>query len=51
MFFKLGALFASQDKLGKAEEMYKRSLKEYKKALRPDHTCALNIVNNLGLLY
>jgi hypothetical protein len=38
MFFKLGALFASQDKLGKAEKIYERALKGYEKALGPEHT-------------
>jgi len=31
--------------------MYQRALQGYEKALGPDHTSTLNVVNNLGLLY
>jgi hypothetical protein len=31
--------------------MYKLALNEYEKALGPDHTLTLGVVNNLGLLY
>jgi tetratricopeptide (TPR) repeat protein len=51
MFFQLGALFASQDKLGKAEEMYERALKGCEKALGPEQTSTLSTVHNLGILY
>ncbi|KAK3947857.1 nb-arc and tpr domain protein, partial [Pseudoneurospora amorphoporcata] len=35
----------------KAETMYQRALEGCEKALEPDHTSNLDIVNNLGLLY
>jgi tetratricopeptide (TPR) repeat protein len=47
----LGALYADQNKLDKAEEMYQRALEGREKALGPDHTSTLRTVNNLGLLY
>ncbi|KAK3355237.1 tetratricopeptide repeat domain protein [Neurospora tetraspora] len=31
--------------------MYERALEGYEKALGPDHTSTLDIVNSLGLLY
>jgi tetratricopeptide (TPR) repeat protein len=47
----LGALYANQGKLDKAEEMYKRALQGREKALGRDHTSTLETVNNLGNLY
>jgi hypothetical protein len=44
-------LYASQDKLGEAEQMYQRALAGYEKALGPEHTSILNTVHNLGNLY
>jgi hypothetical protein len=46
----LGNLYLDQDKLGEAEKMYERALQGYEKALDPEHTSTLSIVNNLGLL-
>jgi tetratricopeptide (TPR) repeat protein len=50
-FHNLGALYADQGKLDKAEEMYERALQGYEKALGLDHTSTLDTVNNLGILY
>ncbi|KAH9869852.1 hypothetical protein J1614_006772 [Plenodomus biglobosus] len=47
----LGYLYAHHGKLDRAEEMYKRALQGYKKALGCDHTSTLSIINNLGSLY
>jgi tetratricopeptide (TPR) repeat protein len=47
----LGVLYYSQDKLGKAEQMYDRALRGREEALGPTHTSTLMTVNNLGLLY
>ncbi|KZL70068.1 NB-ARC and TPR domain protein [Colletotrichum tofieldiae] len=51
VFYKLGILYASQDRLRDAETMYKRALQGYEKAWGLDHTSTLNTVNNLGLIY
>ncbi|KAJ5960513.1 uncharacterized protein N7479_007663 [Penicillium vulpinum] len=47
----LGKLYANQGKLKEAEEMYRRALAGYEKALGPDHTSTLDTVNNLDILY
>jgi tetratricopeptide (TPR) repeat protein len=47
----LGGLYRNQGKLKEAEEMYRRALAGYEKALGTDHTPTLNAVNNLGSLY
>ncbi|KAF7174280.1 hypothetical protein CNMCM6106_008500 [Aspergillus hiratsukae] len=47
----LGNLYRNQGKLKEAEEMYQRALAGYDKALGPDHTSTLDIVDNLGTLY
>ncbi|KAJ9644080.1 hypothetical protein H2199_003948 [Coniosporium tulheliwenetii] len=51
IFYSLGMLFAHQDKLGEAEEMYQRALQGREKALGAEHTSTLLTVNNLGNLY
>jgi tetratricopeptide (TPR) repeat protein len=48
---RLGALYANQGKLSKAEQMYERALRGYEGVLGPTHTSTLVTVNNLGLLY
>ncbi|PVH91284.1 hypothetical protein DM02DRAFT_734231 [Periconia macrospinosa] len=48
---RLGLLYADQGKLAEAEEMYQRALQGYEKALGPEHTSTLSMVNNLGSLY
>ncbi|KAL2851636.1 hypothetical protein BJX68DRAFT_65137 [Aspergillus pseudodeflectus] len=50
-FDALGNLYSDQGKPKEAEEMYRRALAGYEKALGPDHTSTLNTVNNIGLLY
>lgn len=50
-FDGLGYLYFDQGRLKEAEEMYQRALAGCEKALGPDHTFTLNIVNNLGNLY
>ncbi|KAH8592628.1 hypothetical protein B0O99DRAFT_689484 [Bisporella sp. PMI_857] len=50
-YYNLGNLYADQDKLEAAEQMYQRALVEREKALGPDHTLTLDTVNNLGNLY
>jgi tetratricopeptide (TPR) repeat protein len=50
-FHNLGALYADQGKLDKAEEMFERALQGEEKALGRDHTSTLQTVNNLGNLY
>ena len=47
----LGDLYTNQGKLAETEKMYQRALKGYEKALGPEHTFTLDIVNNLGSLY
>ncbi|KAK1780357.1 hypothetical protein QBC45DRAFT_111801, partial [Copromyces sp. CBS 386.78] len=47
----LGDLYLDQGRLKEAETMYQRALEGKEKALGPDHTSTLDIVNNLGLLY
>ncbi|CAN9148983.1 unnamed protein product [Alternaria alternata] len=47
----LGALYADQGKLDKAEKMYQRALQRFEEALGRDHTSTLATVNNLGILY
>jgi hypothetical protein len=47
----LGVLYARQGKLNEAEKMYDRALQEKAKALKPEHTLTLDIVNSLGVLY
>ena len=47
----IGQLLREQVQLTAAEQMYLRALAGYEKALGPDHTSALNTVNNLGNLY
>lgn len=37
--------------MAEAEAMYRRALEGTEKALGPEHTSTLVIVNNLGLLY
>ncbi|KAK4973985.1 hypothetical protein LTR28_010914 [Elasticomyces elasticus] len=49
--FKLGVLFAHQDKLDEAERMHMRALAGYEKALGAEHTSTLTTVQNLGNLY
>jgi hypothetical protein len=44
-------LYVYYDTLGEAEKMYERTLQGYEKALGPEHTSTINIVNNLGNLY
>ncbi|KAH6702778.1 hypothetical protein BKA61DRAFT_740375 [Leptodontidium sp. MPI-SDFR-AT-0119] len=48
---QLGLLYAHQDKLAEAEQMYQRALQGCEKAWGPDHTSTLSTVNNLGILY
>lgn len=48
---KLGLLYANQDKLVEAEQMYQRALQGTEKVFGPEHTSTLDIVNNLGNLY
>jgi tetratricopeptide (TPR) repeat protein len=50
-FNGLGIVYSDQGELKKAEEMYQQALAGYEKALGPDHTSALNTVNNRGNLY
>jgi tetratricopeptide (TPR) repeat protein len=50
-YYNLGDLYADQDKLAEAEQMYKRALRGYEKALGAKHTSTLGTINNLGLLY
>jgi tetratricopeptide (TPR) repeat protein len=50
-YFNLGYLYANQDKLAEAEQMYQRALQGYEKALGAEHTSTLLAVNNLGNLY
>src|SRR3954451_8757016 len=47
----LGYLYANQDKLVEAEQMYQRALQGKEKALGAEHTSTLSTVNNLGNLY
>ena len=35
----------------KAEQMYRRLLAGYEKAIGRDHTLTLNTISNLGILY
>ncbi|KAF5521126.1 Kinesin light chain [Colletotrichum aenigma] len=51
MFHALGNLYSDQGRLKEAEDMYLRALQGYEKALGPEHTSALDTVNNLGNLY
>jgi tetratricopeptide (TPR) repeat protein len=48
---RLGDLYFNLSKLDEAEELYRRALAGYEKALGRDHTSTLGTVNNLGLLY
>ncbi|KAL1892639.1 hypothetical protein Sste5346_006924 [Sporothrix stenoceras] len=45
------AKFINTGRLPEAEAMFLRALQGYEKALEPDHTSALTMVNNLGNLY
>jgi tetratricopeptide (TPR) repeat protein len=47
----LGNLYLDQDKLGEAEKIYQHALQGNEKAIGPEHTSTLKIVNNLGILY
>lgn len=47
----LADLFKDQGLLQEAEEIYKRALKGYEKALGPDHTSTLKTTNNLGVVF
>ena len=47
----LGELFRRQDWLKEAEAIHWRTLAGYEKALGPDYTLILDIVNNIGILY
>jgi tetratricopeptide (TPR) repeat protein len=47
----LGILYVEQGKLDEAEEMYRRALAGFEKALGRNHTLTLDTVNNLGILY
>jgi tetratricopeptide (TPR) repeat protein len=49
--YKLGDLYADQDKLVLANQMYGRALEGYEKAFGTEHMSTLDIVNNLGSLY
>jgi tetratricopeptide (TPR) repeat protein len=49
--YMLCYLYSNRDKLKEAEEMYQRTLTGYEKALGPDHTLALDTINNLDALY
>lgn len=51
VYFNLGILYSDQRKLAEAEQMYKRALRGYEKALEPENTSMLDVGNNLGLLY
>ena len=48
---QLGLLYAYQGKLAEAEQMYRKALQGTEKALGAEHTSALVIVNNLGIVY
>ncbi|PQE13523.1 nb-arc and tpr domain protein [Rutstroemia sp. NJR-2017a WRK4] len=48
---KLGLLYAGQDKLVEAEQMYQRALQVKEKIWGPEHTSTLKTVANLGNLY
>jgi tetratricopeptide (TPR) repeat protein len=52
---RLGALYANQGKLSKAEHMYERALRGYEEALGSDdmqqYRPALNTLENIGDLY
>lgn len=50
-FLTLGGLDRFQWKLPEAEEMYKRALRGYEKALGPDHRLVLETVDNLAVIY
>jgi tetratricopeptide (TPR) repeat protein len=47
----LGVLYADQDRLVVAEQIYNRALQGTEKAVGPNHTSACDILNNLGALY
>ncbi|RAQ74352.1 tetratricopeptide repeat domain protein [Aspergillus flavus] len=47
----IGDLYSDQGILNEAERMYQRALAGYEKALGPDHSSTLYIVNNLGVLH
>ena len=47
----VGYLYEEQGKLRAAEDMYVRALAGDEKALEPEHTSTLTIVNSLGNLY
>ncbi|SPO02447.1 uncharacterized protein DNG_05120 [Cephalotrichum gorgonifer] len=46
----LGDLYRDQGQLDNAKAMYERALQGYEKALGPEHTSTLDIINNLGNL-
>ncbi|RYN57987.1 hypothetical protein AA0117_g13189 [Alternaria alternata] len=47
----LGVLYAGQDKLAVAEQMYNRALRGKEEAVGPTHTSTCDTLNNLGALY
>lgn len=49
--YDLGILYHTQGKLTQAEQMYQAALKGFEKALGPDHTPTLDVVNYLGFIY
>ena len=47
----LGLLYAEQDKMAEAEEMYLAALRGYEKACGTEHLSVVRVVNNLCLLF